>query len=458
MVNTYVNDDGPRQIPPHLYSYVAQPQLYSDHYPKHQNTPEAIISIALSRSSIRSVHTNNDPVRGVVLVKSTIKVKKVSIKFVGRSTCRAFEGVSQHVSSSTLFCHERTLHQSTKPSENCPPNRIEYPFEFRFPEQVQLPANTSFGSDSRFEHEPGQALPPSLWWNDSSVRNEYILEAQFLSEERNCNMNPKVIQQLRFFPSVPEVGLLSCVPLRPAPPIRFEQEARSLTQESSEERRGSTLRRLSRRFSSSSKNDGPAFSATTLLVLSVPELYRVGAESAMKISLQTSQSENNTHPPPIHLRGIRAQAVARIDYRIPLPPPSPTHHLLRCGEAKFDLFNRRYAIPGLALSPTTTTDIETFDINKLVPPTFKTYGVALTYEVKYDVLLGCAGKESEHEVVVRDVSIEPMTRPGGWLGPPPEDSRWAEREEERRMLAELTRGSEHGDGVVGSAEPPAYEP
>ena len=66
---------------------------------------------------------------------------------------------------------------------------------------------------------------------------------------------------------------------------------------------------------------------------------------------------------------------------------------MRSGESLFDLFGRSYAIPGLALHTTAATNIETFENNKLVPTTFKTYNVVLTYDVKYDILLECGERE-----------------------------------------------------------------
>lgn len=290
------------------------------------------------------------------------------------------------------------------------------------------------------------------------MRNEYVLEAQFVSKERHFTMNPKVVHQLRFFPSVPEVELPDQIALRPGPPVRIERRSRP---DQSGRGRGA-LQRLSRRISGSTESLDETCSSD-LLILSAPEQYRVGSTGTLKITLQSATNANDTKPAPIYLRGIRAQAIARIDYRIPLPShPSLAYNILRSGDSKFDLFNRRYATPGLPLSTHTTTDIEAFEINKVVPPTFKTYNVALRYDVKYDMLLECGGKESEHSVVVKDVQIEPTTRPGGWLGPPPDD----EAHEERVVLAELMRGniSRGGAGdeavvvVVRGAQPPAYEP
>ncbi|KAJ4992845.1 hypothetical protein SVAN01_01549 [Stagonosporopsis vannaccii] len=460
MVTTTANSHGPRPAVRHIYSYIAQPQLYSDHYPEHQNKPEGIISIAFSRSTIRSIHTNNDPIRGVVHVKSNIKVKSVSIQFIGRSTCRTFEGASQHVCSTELFRHEMALQRISMPSENCPPHRVEYPFEFRFPEAVQLPPSTPCPPDPKFETNPGHALPPSLWWDENTIRNEYVLEAQFVSEERHFTMNPKVIHQLRFSPSVPEVGLPREPPLRPAPPIRLEHTSR-LDQAGRGRGRGA-LRRLSRRFSStteaesasasasaSSPSPSPSPSPSHLLILSVPSHYRANAPSTLKLTLQ---SPSHGPHPAIFLRGIRAQAHAHIHYRIPVPShPSLAYNILRSGDAKFDLFNRRYAIPGLPLAAHAPTCIEAFAINKLVPPSFASYHVALRYDVKYDVLLLCGGRESEHEVLVQDVGIEAMTRPGGWLGPPDEEGAGGEDNGEGDRRVELVGGT-------GGVEPPAYEP
>lgn len=339
------------------------------------------------------------------------------------------------------------------PSESCPPSRVEYPFEFRFPEAVQLPPSTPCAADSQFEDEPGHSLPPSLWWNESTVRNEYVLEAQFVSDERHFIMNPKVVQQLRFFPSIPEIGVPDQVPSRPAPPVRIERRSR---QEPSA-RSMRPLQRLSRRISGSPESLHDPL-GSDLLILSVPEHYRVGSKSSLKISLQSASDSSNDRAARVYLRGIRAQAIACIDYRIPISPyTSPAGSLLRYGESKFDLFNRRYAIPGLHLDTTTHTDVEGFEIRKLVPPTFKSYNVALHYDVKYDILLESGGKESEHEVTIRNVTIEPMTRPGGWLGPPPDDG----AHEERLVLAELVRGNMTlATTMVGIERfnPPAYEP
>lgn len=336
------------------------------------------------------------------------------------------------------------------PSENCPPNRVEYPFEFRFPEAVELSPPTPCSFDGKFESESGHSLPPSLWWDESTVRNEYVLEAQFISEERHFTMNPKVVHQLRFFPSTPEVGLPDHIPMRSAPPLRIERRSRSGPSVG-------MLQRLSRRISLSTESLHE-FVSSDILLLSVPEYYRVGSKSTLNISLQSARDINNDHAAPVYLRGIRAQAIAHFDYRIPLPSHhSPACSILRSGESKFDLFNRRYAIPGLPLVTTTRADIEAFDINKIVPPTFKTYNVALKYDVKYDILLECGGKESEHEVTTRDVTIDLMTRPGGWLGPPPDDGAY----EERLILAELMRRPiNSGISLINAErfEPPAYEP
>ncbi|KAJ8111414.1 hypothetical protein OPT61_g5985 [Boeremia exigua] len=306
MVTTSTNSHCPRPAPRHIYSYVAQPHLYSDHYPEHQNKPDGVISIAFSKSTIRSVHTNNDPVRGVVHVKSNIKVKSVSIQFIGRSICRTFEGASQHVSSVDLFRHEMALRQIAIPSENCPAHRVEYPFEFRFPEAVQLPPSIPCPADPKFETEHGHALPPSLWWDENTVRNEYVLEAQFVSEEKHFTMNPKTIHQLRFFPSVPEMGLPIQPPLRPAPPIRLERKARL-----DESGRGKgTLRRLSQRFTGSTESlhEPPS---SDLLILSVPERYRVGSTSTLKISIQTATPTPRTDPAPASRCATQAPPTSR---------------------------------------------------------------------------------------------------------------------------------------------------
>ncbi|EAT89600.2 hypothetical protein HBI56_029390 [Parastagonospora nodorum] len=408
----------PHPQPRQLYSYVAQPSLYSDHYPDHENTPGGLISIALTRSSHRSLHTNNDAVKGVVLVQTKTKAQRVSIKFIGRTTCRVLNERSpgsHHVATADLFRHERTLSPRATPSANCPPGRVEYPFDFRFPEAVELDPglqnDVPFKPDDSFEHEKGHQLPPSLWWNEFTVRNEYFLEADFVTAQRSFTLNPVVILQLRFTPSEPELSISAPAALLPVPPIRFERRSRPPTPEPGQERQG-PLMRLKNSLKSEKNEEA---SSTSLLVLSAPPRYRVGATTALRISLQATLSDGLTQPAPVYLRGIRAQVFLHIKYRIPLSS-APNQEIRKANTEKFDLFNRRYSKPGLEI--TESTVVEDFVINNIVPPTFKTYGLATRYEVRYDLLLECAGKESEHEVEVKDVIIEPMTREGGHLGPP----------------------------------------
>ncbi|CAO2653908.1 Nn.00g106410.m01.CDS01 [Neocucurbitaria sp. VM-36] len=443
-----------RPQPRHLYSYVAQPQLYSDHYGDHQNTPEGPISIAFTKSSRRSIHTNNDLVKGVVHCKARLQIQRVAIKFIGRTTNRIFNErnpTSQHVAETDLFCHEKTLSKRETPSATCPPGRVEYPFEFRFPEAVEQDPKIQNGSpfkpDDFFEYERGHMLPPSLWWNESTVRSEYFLEAEFYTEQTSFTLNPVVIHQLRFSPSVPEQGLPISVPLLPAPPIRFERKSRPPTPEPSHERRG-PLKRIKSGLRGGDKIEEA--DSTSLIVLSAPLHYRVRSPSTLKLSLQATLSDGNSRPAPVFLRGIRAQAIAHINYRVPVSSASNGEIRKECIE-KFDLFNQRYSKPGLEITDNTTLD--GFEINSIVPPTFKTYGVAIHYDVRYDLLLNCAGKESEHEVETKDVAIEPMTRPGGHLGPP-EDPPPPRESDESLVTDEMMQSR----GVVGLAvgSPPAY--
>ncbi|USP75014.1 uncharacterized protein yc1106_02288 [Curvularia clavata] len=447
------------QRPRALYSYVVQPQLYSDHHhPDRQNTPEGPISIAFSRSSRRSIHTNNDLVKGVVHVKARLQIKRVTIKFIGKTTCRLSNDrnpANPHVAEVELFCHEKTLSRIQMPTPTCPPSRVEYPFEFRFPEAVEakpmLQNEAPFKPGGLFEHESGHQLPPSLWLNENDICNEYFLRAEYVAEQTSFTLNPVVVHQLRFSPSVPELDVPSPLPLLPAPPIRFERKSRPSTPDPTKERRTS-LKRLTTGLRGVDKVEDS--SATSLLVLRAPAQYRVGASTtALKISLQATLTDGYEQPAaPVYLRGIRAQVSAHFHYRVPLASASAGEV---CAESieKFDLFNQRYSKPGIQVTQDTVLD--GFQINKIVPPTFKTYAVALNYDVKYNLLLECAGKESEHEVEMKDVLIEPMTRPGGQLGPP-EEPPPPLRLGELDVAQELMRQGGASGQVAVQLPPPPY--
>ncbi|KAL1794133.1 hypothetical protein ACET3X_007554 [Alternaria dauci] len=301
--------------------------------------------------------------------------------------------------------------------------------------------------DALFEHASHHPLPPSLWWNESTICNEYFLRAEYVTENASFTLNPVVVHQLRFSPSVPEQGLPPITALVPAQPIRFERKSRPSTPEPCKERRA-PLERLKTGLRGGSKEEEA--SSTSLIVLSSPSKYRVGASSKLKLSLQATLSEVNVRPAPVYLRGIRAQAIAHIDFRVPLASV-PDGEIRKQGMEKFDLFNQRYSKPGIEI--TSDTVLEGFEINNIVPPTFRTYGVALHYDIRYDLLLECAGKESKHEIDVDNVAIEPMTRPGGHLGPPEEFPLTSGSDESFR--SELTMGDVGSNGF-GAEQPPPY--
>jgi hypothetical protein len=142
--------------------------------------------------------------------------------------------------------------------------------------------------------------------------------------------------------------------------------------------------------------------------------------------------------------------MAHVNFRVPLAS-APSGEIRKESIEKFDLFNQRYSKPGIEL--TSDTILEGFEINKIVPPTFKTYGVALYYYVKYDLLLECAGKESEHEIDVGNVVIEPMTRPGGPLGPPEEMPPLSGSDESFVSEETLRNGPAN---VLAAEQPPPY--
>ncbi|KAF1941400.1 hypothetical protein EJ02DRAFT_512454 [Clathrospora elynae] len=107
-----------------------------------------------------------------------------------------------------------------------------------------------------------------------------------------------------------------------------------------------------------------------------------------------------------------------LERRDPLVTSAPNEEVRKESIEKFDLFNQRYSKPGLQI--TENTLLVGFKVSNIVPLTFKAYGVAVNYDIRYNLLLECAGKESEHEVAMSDITIEPVTRPGGHLGPPEE--------------------------------------
>lgn len=413
--------------PRRLYAYVVRPRFYNDHHDiDHQNNQEGRISIAFTKASRRSIHTTDNLIKGVVHVKAEIPIKEVVIKFVGKTVSQIIDErrpKDLYTATTELFCFERSLNPREIPSPSCPPGRVEYTFEFHFPKIVEqkptLQNNVPYTPSDIFEHEEGFQLPPSFWWNGDAVRNEYFLEAELFTEHSCPLSKSKVIQQLRFSPSIAEELALDSPPAFVALSTYFTRKSWLPSPTPACERRGS-LEKIKATFRRGSCPEETSYTST--LVLGVPSEYQVGSEAHLTVASEARHGDCALQLAPVYIRRIRAQAIAHIRYRVPTAS-APNGEMRRHEIEEFDLFNQAYSKPGVEVNE--STRLGGFEIDKIIPPTFKSYGVALTYDVRYTLTIDCAGKVSEHEMEMKCIPILPMTRIADGLGPPegppPED-------------------------------------
>lgn len=386
-----------------------RPQLYNNNYGKFHNARHGTIFIAVNQPYTK-IWTCNEIVKGVVCLKKSVSASRVTIKFKARSIYRLHGAETEF----ELFSYTKPLIRRDVPSSTASDTHFEYPFTFQFPEVVEeQPSpqyNTPLGPNECFEHENGHMLPPTLWLPRGQAQNDYFLEAEVFT---NVIVLTQVVrQQLRFTPStpapsaIPEPFLVECTS------SRLERKTRLLDTKKVQEQKeiGSRLAKFKERIKADHSDDPYA---TFSIALSTPKELRVGSSVPIKISLShLDRSQEVLEPPLVILRGIRAQAIAHIQTRVPNSLAS------RDGASRnyieqFELFNRRFKGDEgiLIFDGVTLEDLSLgLSVDKIVPPSFKTYGVMLKYDLKFKLWVECVGQVFEVEKVRKNVTILPMYR------------------------------------------------
>jgi hypothetical protein len=350
-----------------------------------------------------TVFTSGERVKGRIRVKTSTGAERVTVSFIGSSSCSKDDDTILFSYTETLFSGPGTI-----PSHTDPPH-VDYPFEFRFPDNVELEPGQLNGAPynpSRlFEHQPGHLLPPSLRIEDSIAKVEYYLEAQILSPNLFFAGRTKVRQQLRFSPSVTPTHL-SLPPSTPCLPVLVQRRTRFLLPALPSENAHPT--RLMRLKDALHRNDQPY--AMFSITVNIPSEIRIGEAMPMSISLvHCERSEEIPTPPVVFLRSISATAMTHIHARVPLAASEINNrdHISETSERNTVFSHTFESLPlsdGMILGDLV--------VGEDVMPTFKSYGVATSHDLHLKLGIECAENLSDVNLVRMDIKILPMTRPG----------------------------------------------
>jgi hypothetical protein len=296
-------------------------------------------------------------------------------------------------------------------------NKVELPFEFVFPDQVELDPPKEFTKEFKevkgFEREKGFTLPPTYEYTGSSTCEqvvEYYLQAEIFTDHRLI-VEKQVRQPLPFAPPGPVLleGDMAYVQTRP-----MNVECRTHRLDPNYDPNEGALSRLKNRIK---KNDSSTPSASFTILAQIPKT--VSKDSLLRlitISLvHKDRSDNVIDPPPVYLREIRVRLLSTIHVRMPTSNISYIDgNMYDSHTSKQHLIDRRFEDPILIYDGMRIDNLGRRNMGEMLPQysDFTSYGLILTHSIEVNMGLVCAGEKTDIVACRGPVTIvqEPVTR------------------------------------------------
>jgi hypothetical protein len=342
-------------------------------------------------------YTNDDVVKGAVCVHPTERPRAIRVTFKGRCKMKISPSNEKVTYKSTLelFSYEQVLFNSSNLEESYDivrrgigdNGKVQLPFEFRFPEKVQMPPTNGHKPRPGFEHEPGHPLPTSFEYSvgQNVYSTEYYLEA-LVYKSVVWSPDETIIQKLPFRPTPPVTDPNQFVQ-RPKF-AEFYIRSHSLNWDSAQE--PSTLTKI--RWSLTKAQDSTPV-ARWRVVAHCP--YRLITGGIIPVSFsfhQLDSSPNLSQEPVVRIGQIRVKLTCKLSTRIPHRGFTGERDITDFDET--DIFEKRFLgynkvmRHGLKLA-----ELGDFRLPPTILPSFQTYGLRLMYRIKIVVEGECATQE-----------------------------------------------------------------
>jgi len=358
------------------------------------------------------IHTNGSSVRGHVSVDPSKRPQRVNIAFKGREKCiitqRHSNGSTIYKEKPVYFAYELELFLSATRGESydivsygiAENNRVEFPFEFRFPDamQIQQKPPDKWPENAQFISKAGQ-LPPSCHFfhrHSSDVQIvEYYLEARLYTDARNrpalevrqpVIFRPQYLRTPALFSSIQmhkyQTPRAICIRTHKIHPKYDPNEG--------------FKDRMKHRLT---KNKEKTPYTTFQLKAECPSIVTLGNPVHLTLSLaHLERSEDLPAPPPIFLRRIVIRVESRMLVRIPIISFFQGPELNDAHSDKTDLLNIEFNEGnGLLLYDGLSVKTKKWPV-QLSPP-FKSYGLNLEQTMNVKIWGECGGDKFERRLV-----------------------------------------------------------
>ncbi|GME37632.1 hypothetical protein GTA08_BOTSDO08534 [Neofusicoccum parvum] len=388
-----------------------------------QNLPlQVIVNDAADR---RKIYTCGDTVSGVVRVDTRSKTTHVIINFKAKAKTEIVkrQGNNSRIYKSKVYLFRYSSvffsGENIASLASAGDPFVSFKFEFAFPSAVMLAPTASgclpFGRSGVFEHTPGHMLPPSMLANRGGMNDrpqtvEYYLEARMANTSHKLldfRSEVKARRTLTFSPPCMDLSSSSIM----CKTVSLTRQTHRL--HPSHENNHHGIRSHLKEFFPSSSDPCAKFFITTR----APASVRAGYPFPVNIHfVHMSRTPDIPDPPPVGLRGFRVAFKALTRIRVPYNgfngPKEWQHdvnHTIEVCQRHYNGENEeiRTIADGEDLSIAELSRSETLSVGRIMPPTFKTYGLARVYWLKVVLWVECAGKVFEVNGMRQAVKVLP---------------------------------------------------
>ncbi|KAF9692935.1 hypothetical protein EKO04_009027 [Ascochyta lentis] len=367
--------------------------------PTHNTTKSSSPPVYIDVQSSCDYYTNNDLVYSFVRVHPTERPNGVKIAIRGRCKLKVRTDSAKRNSRSTfgLFSYEGVLFSASQLGASygivdygiASDGRVELPFEFAFPNEVQMPPDSLYEESIGFENQKGHPLPISLGFavghgtKTDEYRVEYFLEALVYKEG---TWEPDDV--IRLMPPFQPTDYKKPSDLAVARPRSSEFCIRSHKMDPRNDPNPNALTKL--KWSTRSKYKHAVPEARWNIIAHCP--YRLAAGTSIPIFFSfyhLGRSPEITTLPIVYVRQIRVKLTLILTVRVPYQGFSGDRDMM--DSSAMDILNEVFT----AQNTTMRHGLQLEELGELeLPPdtlpSFKFYGLRLAFRIKVGVDGECA--------------------------------------------------------------------
>lgn len=350
-------------------------------------------AIHIDLQSPHDYFTNQDIVRGAVCIHPTARPNGILVVFSGRCKDHAQNTL-------TLFSTQRLLFDSGTDEESyaivdrgiAGSGKVELPFEFHFPDEVEMAPGDLYQPQPGFEHEEGHSLPPSMACGRNQI--EYVLEVALY---KKLNWPPQEVIKLTL-PFRPRAAAITSNAVVQHPE-HCDFCIRSFHLNPRADPGRNALAKL--KWAVLSMCQHPVPEARWRIRAHCPFLLVSGATVPLSFAFfHLGRSTELREVPEVYVRRVRVKLTSLLTVRVPYRTPFGEREVMS-EDTEQEVFSQSFTTNTIMRHGLQLAEIGELILPSTVLPSFKTYGLRLVYRIKV-VVEGHVSQQAFSVTTLRD--------------------------------------------------------